>query len=212
MKKSIKPFIPLIILLLMIPSLSFASENGNNMIHKMMILVFQLTLIIFAAKYAGKLFKKLHLPEVIGELFAGIIIGPYLLGALTFPGFPHGIFGDFLFFNPQASLPVSPELYGFSVIASILLLFMVGLETDINLFLRFSFPSLVIGGFGVAFSFALGAGVASWFMEIPFMHPQALFQRAGQRSLHFLAGRRGRPFPAFLRFIHAALPEPHLTL
>ena len=145
------------------------------MIHKMMILVFQLCVIIFAAKYFGKLFGRLKLPTVIGELFAGIIIGPYLLGGLSLPGFPHGVFGEFLVMNPQATLPVSPELYAFSVIASILLLFMVGLETDINLFLRFAFPSIVIGGFGVAASFFSGAYIASWMMDIPFMHPQALF-------------------------------------
>jgi fructose-specific phosphotransferase system IIA component len=163
------------LLFLFIPGMILATTDGNNMIHKMMLLVFQLSVILFAAKYTGKLFKRLNLPEVIGELFAGIIIGPYLLGGITLPGFPHGLFGEFLHLNPGVSLPVSPELYGFAMIASIILLFMVGLETDINLFLRFSFPSLVIGGLGVIVSFALGAGVASMFMGVPFMNPQALF-------------------------------------
>ncbi|MDZ7795846.1 MAG: cation:proton antiporter [Candidatus Marinimicrobia bacterium] len=145
------------------------------MVHKMMILVFQLTLILFAAKYMGKLFRRIHLPGVIGELFAGVIIGPYLLGGISLPGLPHGLFGSFLMLNPEASLPISPELYAFSVIASILLLFMVGLETDIDLFLRFTLPSIVIGGFGVAVSFSIGAGMAALFLKVPFMHPQALF-------------------------------------
>jgi fructose-specific phosphotransferase system IIA component len=103
------------------------------------------------------------------------LIGPHLLGKIPLPNLPHGLFGNFLFMHPDAALPVSNELYAFSVIASILLLFMVGLETDLNLFLRYSFPSLVIGGFGVAFSFFAGAGIAAFFLKEPFMHPQALF-------------------------------------
>ncbi|MFO7841333.1 MAG: cation:proton antiporter [Fidelibacterota bacterium] len=160
--------------LIFFPAAAYAAPD-NSMVHKMMILVFQLTLILFAAKYMGKLFRRIHLPGVIGELFAGIIIGPYLLGRISLPGLPHGLFGSFLMTNPEASLPISPELYAFSVIASILLLFMVGLETDIDLFLRFTLPSIVIGGFGVAVSFSIGAGMASLFLKVPFMHPQALF-------------------------------------
>jgi fructose-specific phosphotransferase system IIA component len=165
--------LPLIFILF--PVMSFASSEGNDMVHKMMLLVFQLVIILFAAKYMGKLFEKLHLPSVIGEVFAGILIGPFLLGKIPLPGLPYGLFGEFIVMNPGAALPVSNELYGFSVIASILLLFMVGLETDLNLFLRYSFPSIVIGGMGVVFSFVAGAGIASFFMKIPFMHPQALF-------------------------------------
>ena len=174
MKKPIKSF-PLILALLLVPVVSFASENENDMVHKMMLLVFQLSIILFAAKYSGKLFKRLHFPPVIGELFAGIVIGPYMLGKVPLPGLPHGLFGSFLHYNPDALLPVSMELYGLAMIASILLLFMVGLETDLNLFLRYSLPSIVIGGIGVVVSFAAGAGIASLFLHEPFMHPQVLF-------------------------------------
>lgn len=167
-------FLPTFLLLLFLPQFVFASTD-NSMVENMMLLVFQLALILFVAKYMGKLFEYMKLPSVIGELFAGILIGPYLLGKIPLPNLPHGLFGDFLFQHPEAALPVSNELYAFSVIASILLLFMVGLETDLNLFLRYSFPSLVIGGFGVAFSFFAGTGIAAFFLKEPFMHPQALF-------------------------------------
>ncbi len=173
MKKFI-PNIAIILLLFFVPGAAFASGT-DSMVGQMMLLVFQLAVILFAAKYVGKLFERFHLPSVIGELFAGILIGPYLLGKIPLPGLPHGLFGNFLFLNPAASLPVSTELYAFSVIASILLLFMVGLETDINLFLRYSLPSIVIGGMGVLFSFVAGAGIATVFLKVPFMHPQALF-------------------------------------
>jgi len=175
MKRNLTLYLPVLGILLFLPASGFATIEGNDMVHNMMILVFQLVIIIFSAKYMGKLFERIHLPSVIGELFAGILIGPFLLGKIPLPGLPHGLFGDFLFNNPTAALPVSNELYAFSVIASILLLFMVGLETDLNLFLRFSLPSIVIGGMGVVFSFGLGAGIASYFLDVHFMHPQALF-------------------------------------
>ena len=174
MKAFFKNTLPVILILLLIPQLGLAMDE-NSMVEKMMLLVFQLALILFAAKYMGKLFDRFHFPSVIGELFAGILIGPFLLGKIPLPGLPHGLFGDFLFNNPGAALPVSNELYAFSVIASILLLFMVGLETDLNLFLLYSFPSIVIGGMGVLFSFVSGTGIAAFFLKEPFMHPQALF-------------------------------------
>ncbi len=175
MKAYIKKHLKLFAIFFLFPTMLLASDGDNTMIRQMMMLVFQLALILFAAKYMGKLFEYIHLPSVIGELFAGIIIGPFLLGKIPLPGMPHGLFGDFIFTNPGAALPVSNELYALSVIASILLLFMVGLETDLNLFLRYSFPSIVIGGSGVLFSFVAGTGIASYFLNEPFMHPQALF-------------------------------------
>ena len=52
------------------------------------ILAIQTGLIIFAARICSDLVRKIHLPSVLGELFAGIIIGPYMLGAI-----PLGIHG-----------------------------------------------------------------------------------------------------------------------
>lgn len=157
------------------PILAFASGNDSTMVRQMVLLVLQLAVILFAAKYMGKLFERFRFPSVIGELFAGILIGPFLLGKIALPGLPYGLFGEFIYLNPGAALPVSNELYALSVIASILLLFMAGLETNLSLFLRYSFPSVVIGGSGVIFSFLVGTAVASYFLGVPFMHPQALF-------------------------------------
>ena len=76
----------------------FASSGGEDaetsMTHKMMYLVIQLGIILFMAKLFNLLFEKLKLPGVLGELVAGIIIGPYMLGhvSLAFLGFPDGIF------------------------------------------------------------------------------------------------------------------------
>ena len=54
-------------------------------------LLFQLAVIFFAVRIFGKLAVKAGIPSVLGELVAGIVIGPYALGALKLPGFPQGL-------------------------------------------------------------------------------------------------------------------------
>lgn len=130
----------------------YASETGleESLIDRTSLLVFQLSVILFAAWIGGICFTKWKLPSVLGEIVAGVVIGPYFLGQFHFPGFEHGLF------PLQATFPVSVELYSFATIASIILLFLTGLETDIETFIRFSVAGSVIGFFGVTFSFLAG--------------------------------------------------------
>lgn len=129
---------------------SDGTSNEPDLIHKMMLLVIQLAIIIFAAKAGGTVFKKFKLPELLGELMTGAIIGPYLLGGVALPGFPQGVFPHHIGF------PVSPELYAFTTVASIILLFLVGLETDLETFLKFSIAGSTVGIGGVLISFIFG--------------------------------------------------------
>lgn len=135
----------------------YAQDSGNalDIASGMTNLVLQLSIIIFAAKAGGTIFDKFKLPVVLGEIISGIIIGPYLLGSLSIPGFSSGVF------PLHTGFPIAPELYGISTIASIALLFLVGLETDIDTLFKFSLTGLIVGLFGVIGSFALGnlAGV-----------------------------------------------------
>ncbi len=138
--------------------------------HAMMMFVLQIGVILFAARAGGLVFKYFKLPSVLGELISGIVIGPYLLGGVPFLHFPHGVFP-----LAEGSIPISMELYGISTIASIILLFMAGLETNLKLFIKFSFAGSVVGIGGVVFSFVIGAFTSSQLLHVPFMHPQALF-------------------------------------
>lgn len=133
----------------------------QNIIHHMNNLVFQLAIILFAARAGHILFKKLRLPPVLGELIAGVIIGPYLLGAISIPGFPNGLFHP----GVESHFPISLEVFAFAIVASILHLFIVGLETDIHLFFRFSQAGLVIGVLGTLLSFFFGLAIGSLFWE-----------------------------------------------
>lgn len=133
-------------------------------------LIFQLGVIIFAVRIFGKLVQKLKIPSVLGELIAGIVIGPYLLGAIPLPGFPEGLFP-----LQTGSLAVSPELYGFAIVASIILLFASGLETDLKLFIRYSVSGGIIGLGGVLLSFIFGDVLAMVMLKTSFMDVRALF-------------------------------------
>ena len=59
-------------------------------------------------------------------------------------------------YTHYVSLPVSSELYGICTLAAILLLFMVGLETDMKLFLRYSLAGSLVGVGGVVVAFLAG--------------------------------------------------------
>ena len=133
-------------------------------------LVIQIGVIIFAVRFFGFLAKKVHIAPVLGELLAGVVLGPYALGSIGIPGFPNGLFP-----LNSASLAVSPELYGFSMVASIILLFASGLETDLALFLRYSVAGGVIGIGGVAFSFIIGDVCGMLLLDCGFMDVRCLF-------------------------------------
>ncbi|MDR3013011.1 MAG: cation:proton antiporter [Chitinispirillales bacterium] len=166
------------LILILIPIAAFASaENGESMdgdiLHLMARLVLQLGIIVMTARFIGLLFEKtkLPIPSLLFEVLAGIIIGPYVLGSLPLPGFPHGIFP----IPSGMGLPVSPELYGLATIASIIMLFSAGLETNLPLLLKFSFVGLLVGLGGVIASFVAGTAVAALFFGLDYHDPIALF-------------------------------------
>ncbi|MBR1920474.1 MAG: cation:proton antiporter, partial [Kiritimatiellae bacterium] len=135
-----------------------------GMTPKMLFLVLQIGIIIFAAKIGGTIAGMMRLPSVLGELGAGILIGPWALGGIPIPGFD-GMFQHGLFYghalraqvgaggNPFA---VTPELYGICTIASVVLLFLSGIETNLKMFLKYAFAGSLVGVGGVVFSFLLG--------------------------------------------------------
>lgn len=134
-------------------------------------LVLQLAVILIVARLSGFVFQRwLRMPGVLGELVAGMIIGPYALGAVNLPGFGP------LFPLEGGLIPVSAQLYGFAAVASILLLFLSGLETDLGMFLRYSVVGTAVGIGGVIFSFVFGDLCAVWFgLARSFGDPSALF-------------------------------------
>ncbi len=147
---------------------STAGEGGDaspDLTTRMTALVIQLGVVLFAARLGNMLFEKFRVPGVLGELCAGVLIGPYLLGGLPLP--IHG-FEDGMFAVAESvrcgSCPVSPELYGICSVAAIILLFLVGVETDLKMFVRYSVAGSLVGIGGVAVSFAAGDLIGIWLL------------------------------------------------
>ncbi|HOT63061.1 MAG TPA: cation:proton antiporter [Treponemataceae bacterium] len=168
--KRFSKLIPAILTMLILGSAAIFAEENESITGLMAGLVLQIGVILFAVRVGGMLVKKLGIPSVLGELLAGVVIGPYALGGLPVPGFPTGLFP-----LGSGSLAVSPELYGFATVASIILLFASGLETDLGLFLRYSVAGGIVGLGGVIFSFGLGDLVGMLLLHASFMDPRCLF-------------------------------------
>lgn len=160
----------LLSLMLLLTFTCFAATGHESVVERMPNLVMQLGILILAARIGAVAVEKIGIPGVLGELLIGVIIGPYLLGGIPIPGFPDGLFSTGL-----EGFPLQLELYGIAIIASIILLFLSGLETDLNLLIKFSFAGLVVGIGGIVFSFMFGSLTAMYFLKTDFMDPKCLF-------------------------------------
>ena len=150
---------------------------GLPRVEEMMFLVLQIGVIIFAARVGGAIASCMKLPSILGELAAGIVIGPWALGGI---GFGDGLFAGGLFHGANlreiakttghAFDATSPALYGIATLASVILLFLSGLETNLKLFLRYSFVGLMVGLGGVIVSFVFGDLCAVYLLPEFFEH------------------------------------------
>lgn len=93
--------------------------------HEMARLALQLGTLLLAAHLLGRLARKANLTSLIGEIAAGMLLGPFALGAVPLPAFSDGLF-------PVAdpAFPVSELLFGFATVGAIVHIFMAGLESD----------------------------------------------------------------------------------
>ncbi len=108
-----------------------------------------LALVIVTARGLGLLFRRLRQPPVIGEVIAGLMLGPSLLGRLA----------------PEVSayvLPpsVAPFLSVIAQVGVILYMFLVGLELDTAFLRRSPHAALAISHASIVFPFLLGAALA----------------------------------------------------
>lgn len=107
----------------------------------------QLFLILISARFLGELVARFNIPSVIGELFAGILLGPSLLNWI----------------EPTETIKLMSE------IGIILLLFEVGLESDISKLIQTGKKPFIVAIVGVVVPFLLGFGLSFYLFELSLM-------------------------------------------
>jgi len=106
--------------------------------------------LLFAAKLMAELFLRLKLPIVLGELLAGMIVGPFALG-------------QFIVFEGEALVHIGSEIRVLGDIGAIVILFMAGLEMTPKEFLKGGKASFTVGTLGVIVPFVAGLIVFQMF-------------------------------------------------
>ncbi len=113
------------------------------------ILLIQIAVILIASYSVGWLLSRFHQPQVVGEMVAGVMLGPSLLGWVA-PNLSAVLF-------PPAGLSL---LYALSQVGLLLFMFMVGLELDTKSLRRSGHTAVVISHTSIIVPFLLGALLA----------------------------------------------------
>lgn len=130
---------------------SFLSDVAIRLREPLVILLLQLLVVVALAKLCGKLSVRMGQPAVFGEMIAGIVLGPSVLGAVG-PELQSWLF-------PTESLG---GLKLFSQLGIVLFLFGIGAELNLGQLRRRSMQVLMVSHASIILPFALGVGSAYW--------------------------------------------------
>jgi Kef-type K+ transport system membrane component KefB len=114
-------------------------ESASAFLHVMI----SLGILLFAAKLMAELFHRIKLPIVLGELLAGIIVGPFALGALPLV-------------DGEPLVILDETIRHIGEIAAVVILFIAGLEITPREFLKGGAAAFTVGSLGVVVPFFVG--------------------------------------------------------
>ncbi|MDB5296538.1 MAG: potassium transporter, partial [Phycisphaerales bacterium] len=159
--------------------------------HLLPVLLIEIAVIVAASRALGALFARFRQPQVIGEMVAGIALGPSLLGTVSDFMLSHGWVSVHLgkaLFPPESVI----FLGVLAQVGVIFFLFLVGLELDPALLRNKGHAAVVISHASIVAPFLLGAGLALYlyprlFNDVPTMRfaPVALFMGASMSITAF---------------------------
>ena len=127
----------------------FKETVTNSAALALPVLLLQIVVIVVAVRVFGWLFSKIGQPAVIGEIVAGVVLGPSVLGAFA-PAVSQFVF-------PATSLG---NLQFISQVGLILFMFVIGLELDINIIRKQARSAIVISHASIIIPYALGMCLA----------------------------------------------------
>src|ERR1700712_3805646 len=110
----------------------------------------ELAVILAACRVVGLVARRCGQPQVVGEMIAGVILGPSLLGLLA-PGIQQSLF-------PAG--PANTVLYTVAQIGLVLYMFLIGLNFDIDLIKDRAGTAVAVSAAGLITPLALGALIA----------------------------------------------------
>ena len=132
----------------------FVDSLFHNLTHPLAILLVQIITILFVARFFGWVCRKIGQPTVVGEMIAGIVLGPSLVGML-FPEYSALLF-------PKESLG---NLQFLSQIGLILFMYVVGMELDLSVLKNKAKDAVIISHASIIIPFTLGLGLAYFIYE-----------------------------------------------
>lgn len=149
---------------ILMPLLAAQKAAGDGLIkplghHELLLVLVELSLLLLVARGLGELMRRINLPPVVGELLAGVILGPSLFGWL-FPDWQGQIF--------PRSQEQSNLLSVVSWLGVLFLLIVTGLETDLKLIIRKGKTALLISLGGIIVPFITGFGLG-WLLPESFL-------------------------------------------
>ncbi|MCK1492581.1 cation:proton antiporter [Bradyrhizobium sp. 180] len=149
---------------LVLTTIAASAEGGKSAGPSEFLLVAQIVLLIAVGRGLGELMQRIGQPSVIGELLAGIILGPSLFGWI-WPEAQHAIF------------PKTPEqkamIDGIAQFGILLLLLLTGMETDLKLVRKVGRAAIAISIAGILVPFACGFALGEFLPDALLPDPQA---------------------------------------
>ncbi|HVX99224.1 MAG TPA: cation:proton antiporter [Pseudorhodoplanes sp.] len=128
------------------------------------VFIFQLMLLIFVGRSLGEIFQRCGQPAVTGQLVAGILLGPTVLGAL-WPDAQHWLF-------PPEQKEQKAMLDAVSQLGILMLLLLTGMETDLHLVRRAGRAALSVSLSGIVVPFAFGFILGQFLPDSMIPNPQ----------------------------------------
>lgn len=149
----------------------------------------QMFVILAACRLVGLAARRVGQPQVVGEMVAGVLLGPSLLGLFA-PGVQAALF-------PAESLKV---LFVAAQLGIGLYMFLVGVEFDTELFRHRARSAAAVSLSGLLVPFALGALLAPWLMKMPGLFGEKV--RTYEATLFLGAAIAITAFPTLARIIY----------